>query len=586
MRTREWQSDVCVVGGGMSGLCAALAAARHGASVVLMHDRPVLGGNASSEIRMHISGADRSGRIPNLRETGILEELRLEDLRRNPNENFSIWDTLLYEKAAFQPGLTLLLNCTCQTATMAGSSIATLTGWQLTTETYHTVAAKIFIDCSGDGILAPLTGAEHRIGHEARGEYGESIAPEVADERTMGMTCRFHARRYDTPQPFEPPSWAYSFPTDSDLPHGAATEHPNLRMGYWWIELGGEQDSIHDTEILRDELLKIVFGIWDHLKNHGEHGAENWALDWVQFLPGKRESRRYVGDHVLTQLDIEAEGRFPDVVAYGGWSMDDHHPAGFWAFKTGNPATIFHPAPSPYGIPFRSLYSKNIGNLMFAGRCISCTHAAMSSTRVMGTCSVVGQAAGTAAAMAAEEDAAPRDIAQGRISQLQQALLRDDCYLPWVNQEFSATTASAQLSAVAGDPEPVRDGISRPIGEDKHCWQCGIGDWIAYEFGDVTQVEEVSIVLDSELEKCLMLLLEEVPNKLTEMPAALAKAFHLDGLVGGDWETVARVSGNCQRLVRVPVNRQLKGIRFVLDETWGSERSAVYAFHVDPVRVE
>ena len=143
-------------------------------------------------------------------------------------------------------------------------------------------------------------------------------------------------------------------PDDADLPHRG---HDILKTNYWWIELGGEQDSIHDTEELRDELLKIAFGVWDHIKNHGDHGADNWALDWVGFLPGKRESRRYVGDHVLTQNDVRAEGRFDDLVAYGGWTMDDHHPGGMhWPGKP----TIFHPAPSPFGIPYRCLYSRNV----------------------------------------------------------------------------------------------------------------------------------------------------------------------------------------------------------------------------------
>ena len=159
--------DICVVGGGMAGLCAALAAARHGALVLLLHDRPVLGGNASSEIRVHICGADIHNSIPNMRETGILEEMRMENLQRNPNRNYSIWDTILYEKAALQPNLTTLLNCTCLEAVTGEQRIMSVTmGWQLTTQTYHTVMARLFMDCSGDSILAPLTGAEYRMGRE------------------------------------------------------------------------------------------------------------------------------------------------------------------------------------------------------------------------------------------------------------------------------------------------------------------------------------------------------------------------------------------------------------------------------------
>ena len=173
--------DLCVVGGGMSGLCAALAAARRGARTALVHDRPVLGGNASSEIRMHICGADVHNRRPNLRETGILEEIRLEHLRHNRQQSYSVWDAILYDKAAREPNLALFLNATCQAARCEGPRVASVDAWQLTTETRHTVQARLFADCSGDGILAPLTGAEFRMGREARAEYGESIAPEQAD---------------------------------------------------------------------------------------------------------------------------------------------------------------------------------------------------------------------------------------------------------------------------------------------------------------------------------------------------------------------------------------------------------------------
>jgi len=320
--------DFCVVGGGLSGMCAAIAAARHGAKVALMQDRPMVGGNASSEIRMHVCGAHGE----NNRESGIIEEIELENHYRNPLRNYSIWDSILYEKVRFEPNITLLLNCSCNSLEMDGNRIVSVKGWQLTTETWHTVEAGLFADCSGDSILAPLSGAAFRVGREARAEFDESIEPEEADRRTMGMSCLIQARETDRPQPFVPPTWAYVYETDEDLPRRG---HDILNTNFWWIELGGEQDSIHNTEATRDELLKIAFGVWDHLKNHGDHGAETWVLEWMGFLPGKRESRRYEGDVIMTQNDVRAEGRFEDLIAYGGWTMDDHHP--------GDP----HPSASP-----------------------------------------------------------------------------------------------------------------------------------------------------------------------------------------------------------------------------------------------
>ncbi len=579
------EADFCVVGGGMAGICAALAAARRGARVVLMHDRPVLGGNASSECRVPICGADRAGQIPYLRETGILEELRLDNLRRNPNREYSIWDLILYEKAQYQPNLTLLLNCSCLDAKMAADAIESITGWQLTTQTYHTVSAKVFADCSGDAVLAPLTGHPFRMGREARSEYGESIAPEAADDCTMGMTCFVQAREHDTPQPFQPPSWASRYDSVDQLPfdpHGRyEMEHRSFGLGYWWVELGGEQDSIHDTEAIREELLRIALGVWDHIKNRGDYGADNWALEWIQFLPGKRESRRYLGAHVLTQNDLESEGRFDDIVAYGGWTMDDHHPAGFHAVKLGAPATIYHPTPSPYGIPYRSLYSDKVTNLMFAGRCHSATHSALSSTRVMGTCASMGQAVGTAAALAVSRGIAPARLLDN-IAELQQELLADDCYLPWTPQVLPPLTREAKLTASQRDPEPVRDGISRPVGEDVHAWQCRSGDWIAYTFDGESPVESVTLILDSALEKDTALSLYGGHRNQAEprVPDVVPRRLRIEGLSGGQWEPLHAVEDNHQRLVRLPINRRLSGVRLTLEEMWAGTESRVYAFYV------
>jgi hypothetical protein len=577
--------DFCVIGGGMAGLTAAIAAVRHGARVLLMHERPVLGGNASSECRIHVCGADIHNKIKNMRETGILEELRLDNLLMNRQRSISIWDLVLHQKVMGEPNITLLLNCTCTDAAMAGPAVASVTGWQMTTQTRHLVSAKIFADCSGDGVLAPLTGAEFRIGREARSEYGETIAPEQADQRTMGMTCLFQAREHDSAQPFEAPAWAHRYEKCEDLPYGPHG-HEWWQVGYWWIELGGEDDSIADTERLRDELLKVTLGVWDHIKNRCPQSGKtaNWALDWLQFLPGKRESRRYVGAHMLSQRDVEAGGPFEDLVAYGGWSMDDHHPAGFRAVKLGAPATIFHPAPSPYGIPYRSLYSRNVPNLMFAGRDASCTHAAMSSTRVMGTGCSMGQAVGTAAAMAVRKGVLPADIGT-HMDELQQALLYDDAYLPGIRQRFTELTMGAKLAASQGDPEPVRDGINRPVKDAPHCWTGRPGDSLECRFGARPKVSCVTLIVDSALDCNIVLSYHQKDDQLAVPPPVMPKSFRLEQLVGAKWLPLASVERNHQRLVRLPLGAgsgvEAEGLRFTLGETWGAEQSRVYAFYVE-----
>jgi len=568
MKYQHHKADLCVVGGGMAGLCAAMAAARRGAKAVLLQDRPVLGGNASSEIRMWICGA----RGENMRETGLLEELELENLRRNPGPNYSIWDSVLYEKARFQKNLELLLNCTCAGAEMEGNRIKSVKGWQLTTETTHVVEARLFADCSGDSILAPLTGAEFRVGREARAQFGESIEPETADCKTMGMSCLFQLRETPERTAFTPPDWAYKYTSDADLP---GKDH-NLGNNFWWIELGGEDDSIHDTEKLRDELLKIAFGVWDHMKNHGDHGADNWALDWMGFLPGKRESRRYVGGHILTQNDVAAGGRFDDIVAYGGWPMDDHFPAGFH-YRGGHP-TIYHPAPSPFGIPYRCLYSRNIENLLFAGRNISVTHAALSSTRVMATCAVLGQAVGTAAAIAARDDLAPRGVP---MAALQQALLEDDCYLPWCARDIPALTKNAALASTAADIENLRNGVDRPVGEQDNGVYFREGESAIYTFGQPEDASMLRFVFDSDLNRKIKNMPCNYPLHETRWhtPETLVKDFRVDYSEDGErFMELISITGNYQRLVRLPVHVRAKALRFVPLRTWGGGSMHVFAW--------
>lgn len=565
----------------MAGVCAALAAARHGATVALMHDRPMFGGNASSECRVHICGADRHNRIKHLRETGILEEIRMENLHRNPQRSFGVWDTILYEKIMAEENIIPLLNCSCLNADIDDSKINSVTGWQLTTETYQRVEARIFVDCSGDGILAPLSNADFRMGREARDEFNESIAPEKADSKTMGMTCLFHARKHSTEQPFKPLPWAYTYRACEELPYGF-NAHKWIEMGYWWIEYGGEKDSIHDTEKIRDELLKITYGVWDHLKNHcaAKENTKNWAVDWIQFLPAKRESRRFVGAHVLTQNDIENDTQFDDCVAYGGWEMDDHHPAGFYAVKKSKPATIFHNAPSPFHIPYRSLYSRNVRNLMFAGRNASCTHAAMSSTRVMGTASSMGQAAGTAAAMAVQKDILPADLL-AHIKELQRELMRDDAYLPALKMTFPTCINDATLTASQNNPEPVRDGFHRQIGDNPHCWICSPGDWIEYSFPTSVYVSSVTLVLASGMDQRVALSYHQNDSQLTSMPDVMPKQFQLEINADGEWKQWIHEEENHQRLCRYELHEKITGLRFTLNETYGAETSRVYGFYAE-----
>ncbi len=564
--------DVCVVGGGMAGLCAALAAARNGAKTALVHDRPVLGGNASSEIRMWICGAHGKHN----KEAGLLEEIQLENQWRNPGLNYSIWDSILWGKAATQPNLTLFLNCSCTDATMQGTKIESLLAWQLTTQTWHAIAARTFVDCSGDSILAAVTPAEFRQGREARHEFDEDIQPEKSDLKTMGNSLLIQLRRTDEAQPFVAPDWAYKFGGPEDLPHRMNGVNG---ANFWWIEIGGLDDTIRDSEHLATELHKIAYGVWDYLKNRAPEREKscNWALEWLGSLPGKRESRRYIGDHVLTQNDVRAQGRFDDIIAYGGWSMDDHHPAGM--YYPGSP-TIFHPAPSPYGIPFRSLFSKNIENLLFAGRNISVTHAALSSTRVMATCAILGQAAGTAAALCTRHRCEPRALGSGpQLRELQKILMDDDCWLPGVLRPQSSLALCGQLSG-KGEVELLRDGLDRDREDEAHAWEGEMGAAIEYRWKEPVNLAGARLVFDSNLsnEKRMPCTYPQKGDR-TLVPASLIKGFRLETCdQNGTWTLAHQATQNHQRLLWVPLNRAATGLRLVPETTWGADAARVFAF--------
>ena len=453
------RADLCVIGGGMAGLCAAVSAARHGARVVLMQDRPVLGGNASSEHRMWIRGAAVAG--AEYRESGILQELELENIYRNPTMNFSVWDSILYQFVMQESNITLLLNCSCLSCEMEGERIASVVGWQLNSYTFHTVYASIFADCSGDSILADLCGAPYRVGREGRGEFDEYGAPEVSDRCTMGSTCLIQARETDHKCEFIPPEWAYVYPDDESM---YMKKHDVPETNFWWIELGGEQDTVKDAQQIGEELIKTAYGVWDHIKNRGDHGMDNWELEWVGFLPGKRESRRYEGAYMLNQRDLEEGHHFDDAVAYGGWTMDNHSPKGF---RHGGYSSVHIKPKVPYEIPFRCLYSLAVPNLMFAGRNISATHMAMSSTRVMATCAVMGQAVGTGAALAIERKCLPADVCSLYIKELQDRLQLDGCYIPGllrtVRKDTIDTLSEEEVDILENGWERPHGGASNTV---------------------------------------------------------------------------------------------------------------------------
>lgn len=426
MREETVRSDLTVIGGGLAGVCAAVAAARLGSRVALVQNRPVLGGNSSSEVRVWVSGATAGGTHRFARETGIIGEMMLENQYRNPEGNPYYWDLVVLETVLAENNIRLFLNTDVHEVEAEGTAedrrIRSVTGWMTGSERKLRFESGLFLDCTGDGLVGFLAGAEYRIGREARNEYDEAWAPEQADDITLGSTLLFYTKDAGKPVKYVPPSFAKNI-AETPIPLRRIIRTGDSGCHYWWIEWGGELDTVHDNERIRDELWAAIYGIWDYIKNSGRFEADRLTLEWVGSVPGKREYRRFIGDHVLTQNDILGQVPFDDRIAFGGWSIDLHPPQGMYAEESGS--KHWH-ADGNYHIPFRSLYSVNVANMLMAGRNISASHVAFGTTRVMATCAVMGEAAGTAAALCARMDATPRELYRERLPDLLQTLLHQD----------------------------------------------------------------------------------------------------------------------------------------------------------------
>jgi hypothetical protein len=519
-RKRE-EYDVVVCGGGLAGFCAAVAAARHGASTSIVQDRPVFGGNSSSEVRVTPHGAAAFHAYA--RETGILSELLIEERARNHEVIFengwtnSVWDLTLYEMAMATPNLAFHLNTAIIAVRTRGRELESVLCRVGNAETEIEIAARIFIDATGDGVVAAEAGCEWRMGTEGRGEFGEPHAPLKASADTMGNSIHFKTRDCGRPVPFKAPDWAIKY-DDASFFYQQGRVPRDLRGGFWWLEIGVPWNTIHDAEDIRHELTRHALGVWDWIKNKDpqlKDKAANYALDWIGQVPGKRESRRIMGRYLMTEHDPQNKTVFPDEIAFGGWFIDDHTAGGLLA-PTSEPAsaeeyveTSTYAVKSyagPYGIPLRILIAKDLDNLMMAGRNVSVTHAALATVRVMSTTALMGQAAGTAAAVALDEKSPIAEVPARAIERVQQMLVRDGCFLPNYRNgdpldlaRSAAVTASSEALLRGTDPETrgFHDGLNiwldqaRPVSE---VLDHPRGQWIAI---GSPELREISVLLSN-----------------------------------------------------------------------------------------
>lgn len=582
-RKKTLTYDVAVAGGGMAGISAAVSAARNGAKVVLIQDRPVLGGNGSSEIRVHVNGVNHQKTTGMAqRETGIIEEILLANRFYNPQEAFTVWDHVIYDYVTLEPNLDLMMNTQAVQALMDGSRIKSAICWQLTTETLYTVNADIFIDCSGDGLLAASAGALYRTGREASTEFDEKYAPALADGWQMGSTLLIKTKDMGKPMPYEAPAHTIKYD-----PSGA---HPKRKIktwetGIWWIEVGSDDDIIGEQEDIRQRLMGHVHGVWDYIKNSGKFPhAENHALIWIGSLPGRRESRRFIGDHIFSEKDILENRHFEDAVAYGGWSLDEHNPGGIENLK--EPPSYFHAKTAEvYEIPYRSLYSENISNLLFAGRNISQTHIALSSSRVQATCATMGQAVGTAASICVRKKILPRDVANEHVNELQEQLLRDDAFIPnrpardEKDRAREASTVFAS-STSSGNASLLTDGMSRDFKGKEHHWASdGLPAMVQLEWETPVVISSLEIKCDTNVLRNIMMRHDSKVSKsfINSVPEELLKTLEAEVRVKGKWKRIGEIDNNKRRLIKFGFGPdKVSAVRIRLKETYGAENAKLF----------
>jgi hypothetical protein len=449
LMSEKLSTEFVIVGGGLSGVCTAITAARKGVKVVLVQDRPVLGGNSSSEVRLWILGATSHMGNNNRwsREGGVIDEILVENTYRNKEGNPLLFDTILLDKVIAEPNITLLLNTVVYEVHKTDrDTISSVKAFCSQNSMEYVISAPLFCDASGDGIVGFLAGAAFRMGAESMEEFGEKFAPTKEYGELLGHSLYFYSKDTGKPVKFVAPDFALTDIT-KEIPRFKSFNAKEYGCKLWWLEYGGRLDTVHDTEKIKWELWKVVYGVWDYIKNSGEFPeAETMTLEWVGTIPGKRESRRFEGDYMLRQQDVVSQHTHKDAVAFGGWSIDLHPADGVFSEKPG--CNQWH-SKGIYQIPYRCLYSRNIKNLFLTGRIISASHVAFASTRVMATAAHVGQAVGMAAFIAGQNGLNPAELlADNLMGTLQKELLKSGQHIPGLElKDEEDLVQSAEVSA-------------------------------------------------------------------------------------------------------------------------------------------
>ena len=409
--------DFVVVGGGVAGTAAALTAARQGLKVALIQDRPVLGGNNSSEVRVHLGGRINLDPYPKLGDV-VNEIAPLRGGNAQPGDYYE--DEKKLEMVNAENNISLFLNFRAFKVEKEGTNIRTVFAKHIETAEELSFSAPLFADCTGDGTIGYLAGADFAMGRESKAEFNEATAPEEADKMTMGSSVQWYSKEGDKSSDF--PEFNYGIDFNE-------TNAQKVTMGEWTWETGMNFDQISDFERVRDYGMLVVYSNWSYLKNKSSFKEEykNKYLDWVAYIAGKRESRRLIGDMVLTEQDITDFVIYPDASAPTSWTIDLHYPdpKNTKHFPGAEFKSIaVHKTIHPYPIPYRCFYSRNVDNLFMAGRNISVTHVALGTVRVMRTTGMMGEVVGMAASVAAKNKTTPRGVYQEHLDELQRLMTK------------------------------------------------------------------------------------------------------------------------------------------------------------------
>lgn len=567
--------DTIIVGGGVGGIVAAITCARYGLKTALINDRPLLGGNASDEANVTLEGSAHRG----YHETGVVFELKTYR-----HKNALTWSQTFERFTKQEKNLDVFSNMLLIDAVTDNNRITDVFTINTLSQEEYKFTSDYYVDATGDGWLGYYAGAQYRMGREAKFQHNESFAPILADGCTMSgsatapgnknnTVCGYYAEERNSAIDFKAPEWAFKLPEKDELGRVPTM----IEIGEWWLEMPNDYDDLFENEYVRDSMIRMSVGYFDWLKNSwaDREKARNYQLVKLGTYNAKRETRRLIGDYILTENDYVENRKYFDSIGYCGWKIDVHHPSGIFSGKKGAFTSNKKIPISP--IPFGALYSKNIENLMMVGRCISVTHLGLGPVRVQLTIGTMGQAVGTAAYLCKKWNTTPRGVRDGYIDELQQLLLKDGMNIPYVeNHDVNDLALQAVATATSfvkgGEPKNAINGINWPNSGKEYAWisEGDVPNSIELMFDKEKMISQVRITFDIPF--------AEYGYGYMKQPVAMNMVtdFSLLVLTESGWCEVHKCTDNIMRLVVIDLEPTVvRGIKIDVQRTVGNTKAVI-----------